>query len=69
MPVPVLLVMPAAQEQQGKVSGIYHPWQELLSAMKNIPPPPSSNAPPPLLFSLLLLLLRSLMPYVLLFHK
>lgn len=46
MPVPVLLVMPAAQEQQGKVSGIYHPWQELLSAMKNIPPPPLLMLPP-----------------------
>lgn len=31
--------------------------------------PPSSSNAPPLLFSLLLLLLRSLMPYVLLFHK
>lgn len=57
MPVPMLLVMPAAQEQRGKVSGIYHPWQELLSATKNISLPlSSSSASPPSLLIVIIII-------------
>lgn len=43
--VPVPFIMPAAQKQLEKVSGIYHRWQELLSVIKkNIFPLLSSRA-------------------------
>lgn len=34
--VPVPFIMPAAQKQLEKVSGIYHRWQELLSVIKKL---------------------------------